>query len=277
MTLIELLVVLVILAVLAAMALRATDSVVEQARVDASGRTLDALDAAVLGNASDRDAGGRRLVSGFLADVGRPPHTVDELLEAGAIPPFAMQPVPGTPGAQLGVGWRGPYVTAATTLQDGWARPIDVELFDSVGDSFDQCVSMFRSVGADGLAGGNSYDADIERELFRTGAGAFDRCRAGLQGAIDVNPEAFAREVTLRLYGPVDGAINVLREVTVSLPADAEGTAYSLDPAAIGSRLLLAWIHLPGPPPATGTPCDGWQRLTLTADTPIATLDLDLR
>ena len=68
-----LVVVIAILAVLSTVALRSLTGVVSQARFEATQRTLDQIYEAIVGAANDRQPDGTLVISGFIADMGRPP------------------------------------------------------------------------------------------------------------------------------------------------------------------------------------------------------------
>src|SRR5947209_18975108 len=75
-TLVELLVVLLILAILTTVAITATSGLVDQARYDATQRTLQNTQDAIIGPAGQREPDGTPLITGFVSDVGRLPVTV---------------------------------------------------------------------------------------------------------------------------------------------------------------------------------------------------------
>ena len=133
-TLVELLIVLVILAIMTTVAITATDSLVDQGRYDATQRTLTNLRSAILGTPGTGNEAG---LAGFVADIGRMPVSLDELLAQGTLTPFipytftkdGAAPDASNPAAfTLGAGWRGPYVRLAagtTLLRDGWGNAFD--------------------------------------------------------------------------------------------------------------------------------------------------------
>jgi type II secretory pathway pseudopilin PulG len=128
-TLIELLLVLFILSAVAASAASFVEKADDQLRYDDTKQRVRALRSAVLGEASGelRD---RR--AGFVADMGRLPASLSELLERGALPAYALDP-PGLLGAApptgLGFGWRGSYLASlpradgTQAYPDGWSNP----------------------------------------------------------------------------------------------------------------------------------------------------------
>lgn len=76
-TLVELLVVLVILAVVTAIAVQSTESVIDQGRYDATQRTLQNIQNAIVGPPNQRAPDGSQLMTGFVADMGRLPILVN--------------------------------------------------------------------------------------------------------------------------------------------------------------------------------------------------------
>ncbi|MBE2286737.1 MAG: prepilin-type N-terminal cleavage/methylation domain-containing protein [Prosthecobacter sp.] len=156
-TLLELLVVLSILAVLSTVALTSSSGIADQARYEATQRTLENIRDAVLGPDNLRDNDGTLLYTGFVADTGRLPRAVAEVVDGGTVLTLAElveQPagmaaydvIPAitsncTPSAEaddldldlssdtvrLGVGWRGPYLrlTPGNLLpRDGWGAQL---------------------------------------------------------------------------------------------------------------------------------------------------------
>ena len=75
-TLVELLVVLAILIILTTVAISATDQFLEQARHDATQRTLQSIQDAIMGPANQRAPDGSMVITGFVSDMGRLPTPV---------------------------------------------------------------------------------------------------------------------------------------------------------------------------------------------------------
>ena len=160
-TLLELLVVLSILAVLSTVALTSSSGLADQARYEATQRTLENIREAVLGPANLRDTDGTLLYTGFVADTGRLPRAVAEVVAGGTVLTLAelfeqpagmaaYQVLPATTSnctpsteadaadpvppagvsadtVRLGVGWRGPYLrlTPGNLLpRDGWGAQL---------------------------------------------------------------------------------------------------------------------------------------------------------
>lgn len=140
-TLLELLIVLVILAALATIAVQSLESFGDQARYDSTERTLNAVELAVEGSDSARQADGTPIMSGFVADVGRLPIAQGNDQETQLAElwnstttlatdfPFQVRTGPATPidysAVALPCGWRGPYLrfgVGETDLRDGWGE-----------------------------------------------------------------------------------------------------------------------------------------------------------
>jgi prepilin-type N-terminal cleavage/methylation domain-containing protein len=146
-TLIELLVVLAVLAAATVVAVQSLGPVAGQARYEATVQTLSGLRSAIVGPPPTTD--GTQIVSGFVADVGRTPLSLSELLPLGdtinSLHDSSLQPlftswlwpwsadgIPSTisPDITIASGWRGPYVATpigqtTATITDGWGRALN--------------------------------------------------------------------------------------------------------------------------------------------------------
>ncbi len=186
-TLLELLVVLTILVALSTVAITSTSGVADQARYEATQRTLENIRDAVIGPANLRDTDGTLLYTGFVADTGRLPKAVAEVVDGGTVLTLAelvqqpagmaaYQVLPATTSnctpegeadaadlnvsadtIRLGVGWRGPYLRLPLgnfLPRDGWGAQLVTPV--GAGDPIDQIISY----GKDGAIGGVEYDYD---------------------------------------------------------------------------------------------------------------------
>ena len=149
-SLIELVVALAILAAATTIALRATSHLEDQARYKATTSTLNNIQAAILGPTNERSPDGTPLVSGFVADTGRPPQfyisgsdplgasgdPLTELLQnPNSIPSFQRYSSNVDPSVKVWVGWQGPYLhlgAGPTYTRDGWGN--SVHAYDSSGN-----------------------------------------------------------------------------------------------------------------------------------------------
>lgn len=157
-TLLELLVVVAILAVLATVAIRSTSDFGQQTRYDVTQSTLKQFRDAVLGPANQVGPNGVPMVTGFIADLGRPPRAtlVNGVLD---LPELYNGTLPTSPTLKayslynaassnitttvvsgsltvnnsastslyVPAGWRGPYISKSSALaniQDGWGKPL---------------------------------------------------------------------------------------------------------------------------------------------------------
>lgn len=117
-TLVELLLVVTILAALAATAASLGTEVDQQVRYEDTKARRELIRAAIVGDPS-RTANGRTVVAGFVADMGRLPENVRELISypdallapTGADLAWRPRVPPGSAASpSLAAGWRGPYL-----------------------------------------------------------------------------------------------------------------------------------------------------------------------
>ncbi len=178
-TLVELVLVLVVLSILATVAIESVEPEVDQSRFEATQAALKNLETAVLGSNDARAADGTRIVGGFIADVGRPPQSLEELyLLPTGMPEFTTDSPPGDDEVIIQGGWNGPYLrlpVGATTLVDGWGNPFN--LFNRDGDLLpaNEEMAIIRSNGQDGVVAGTGYNQDLlqvfEATAMATSAG----------------------------------------------------------------------------------------------------------
>lgn len=135
-TLAEMLVVLAIMAILTTVAVQSLTPVQNQARNEATQRTLNNISAAIV--SSTQSGGGSSSVSGFVTDVGGPPQSPDgttsplaELIfTTTGLPGYATYPAP-SPDTDITMlcGWRGPYLKPPVSgnpldIVDGWGQSL---------------------------------------------------------------------------------------------------------------------------------------------------------
>jgi len=161
MTLLELLIVVAILAVLATVAIQSTTDIGNQARYDATLKSLSAFRSALLGPSGQTAPDGSPMATGFIADMGRVPRsstlthpsygdvpdltevyseTIPSGLKAYALHTAVLGNVSLTSigsvtdtvnmydlAVRVPAGWRGPYLRKASgdaTLVDGWHKAL---------------------------------------------------------------------------------------------------------------------------------------------------------
>jgi len=137
-TLLELVVVLSILAVLALVAVKSLEPVADQARYEATVRTLTSIERAVLDSDKVQYGDDSASASGFVADTGRTPASLAELFvqppNLAAVGPYAFDSDGDTvDDVRLVSGWNGPYLrlpvgVSSNNLKDGYGRDFIVTL-----------------------------------------------------------------------------------------------------------------------------------------------------
>jgi len=186
-SLLELLLVLFIMGLMTATTMLLSEGTEDQSQYDETKRRLDLVKRAIVGDAS-RTVNGGPEIGGFVADMGRLPNSIQELLENvdGAdvdtdpdMPSWTMDQNSG-----IGAGWRGPYLEVlpdsdgVKRFRDGWSTAGDAPsygwLFGTHGAAAGTaCASagaaqptttaiILQSCGQGGVTGGdaNTLDAD---------------------------------------------------------------------------------------------------------------------
>lgn len=128
-TLLEMILVLFLIGLMASATLMLTENVEDQAKFDATKQRIEMMRKAIVGDLS-RTLNGGPEISGFVADMGRLPACVRELLESqycidasGALPVWTVDA-----STALGYGWRGPYIhvlpeqNGALRFRDGYGN-----------------------------------------------------------------------------------------------------------------------------------------------------------
>jgi prepilin-type N-terminal cleavage/methylation domain-containing protein len=182
-TLLEL---LVVIGLLGLVAISITSLVIEDQgvqRQEVTEKRWDEIRKAIIGDTS-RTLNGEPMLSGYVADMGRLPANLNELLELGDQPAWAELPlydaIAGcTPSPcsrlTLGAGWRGPYLYTGGSkyFKDGWSSAETVDLnFDwavtLTGASPAHSAIAVQSLGLDNLDGGTEYNADYPEDGINT-------------------------------------------------------------------------------------------------------------
>lgn len=298
-TLIELVMVLLILAVLATVALNMVEVQVDQTRFETTQQTLNNIEAAVMGPPDARATDGSRIVSGFVADVGRPLRSLEELYLAPnvlIVPGFTAKSPDGDPKVVVHGGWNGPYLTlpvGATAAVDGWGGAFD--LFSKNGLSppnaepmaEDRTISILRSNGRDGTA--DPADDGYDRDLLLIFEATNDAVTAGVvtteqvqnrwkqsvtvrvyHNDVNTDPDVGnGSHIVVRVYGPheIDPAtgkveIGTVDEKVIDLSADPPPVAVTFEDLVVGPRVIRAYQRSSAP----ATPDED-----LSASSPIST------
>ncbi|GIW79818.1 MAG: hypothetical protein KatS3mg105_1625 [Gemmatales bacterium] len=245
-TLLELLLVVFILSLLAFSAVSLTNTLDEQMRFEETRSRLEQIKKAVIGR-PDKALNGQAVVDGFVADIGRLPNSLQELLLPGTLPAWQYDSA-----KRLWAGWRGPYLQSmplsngATAYYDGWGN---IGPAPDFGWSFQLSgQSLFvQSFGSDGLddgatpptteyardypPDGSSFIQPYDHQLNIRGwtvTVKFDNPLGG-GGSLPSSTE----ELRLRLYYPQEG--------TLDWPANWPSTDAERDQQPyLSARLTLA-------------------------------------
>jgi prepilin-type N-terminal cleavage/methylation domain-containing protein len=156
-TLIELVAVIFLIGILALFMIDSTNFGNDSAKMENTKQRMEAIKKAILGNDFAGSNEGARTQFGFVGDIGRLPSALAELTNRGSLSTWIYSSVHG-----IGAGWRGPYVSAAVVgslgvTKDGWGRPL---VYSTTG-----AQPFVGSLGADGAAGGASYNSDVYVEM----------------------------------------------------------------------------------------------------------------
>lgn len=202
-TLLELLLVVFILSIVALSAVAITDRADEQLRYDDTAHRLQVLRMAIAGN-PQADYDGRKLLSGYINDVGELPEGISELIDgidpvtatpavAYAAQPPVFDPTPDPSGFNnaddpvitlaeprflLAKGFRGPYVQTAPgtgLFRDGWGNVNPDPTTDAINHgwlfAFDPATGVLSlgSLGSDNLLNtvepADVYQRDVVESL----------------------------------------------------------------------------------------------------------------
>lgn len=183
-TLVEILVVMLILVAMASVTIETTSELAFQNRYEVTKDRYEKIKQAIIGR-PDVLINGQPDISGFVADMGRLPFALQELIEEGFCSDTTVFDngacTGGTPPlvwTANGYGWNGPYIStdkAATdnrAISDGWGTSgegnygWDVVFYsDSLATTPTTTIAnaltmKIQSLGKDGGAGGADYDAD---------------------------------------------------------------------------------------------------------------------
>ncbi len=187
MTLLELLLVVTILSAVAFMSLATVTDNTSQVRYDDTRNRIEAVKLAVIGD-PNRTINGEPEVRGFVADMGRLPNNLQELInreycsnpqypDSGSctaatetwtsLPAYAYDAATG-----IWSGWNGPYLAASpdsdyAKYRDGWGN-------DDGSNDFGWNFALnadaleLQSLGLDNATGGSDYEADYPPAGYET-------------------------------------------------------------------------------------------------------------
>jgi prepilin-type N-terminal cleavage/methylation domain-containing protein len=267
-TMLEMIVVLAILAVLTGIAVRSLEPMNQQARVDATQKTLEEIRTSIVGTQS-LSGDVTTSTASFVADVGRLPNSLEELfVNVNGLPGYQAGGLTGDDAdVALPRGWRGPYMRlpiGATTLRDAWGNPFAFEL--SSGGL------TIASLGSDFTLGGNDaykqdrgftlpsagsvdsfYGESLGGQIYESVNGAWVAPTPGEGETVTVDVTFFAPDATI----PPDADAVSQTIQTLTAPANR----YCFTRPSIGPRVVKATLTRTGP----GEPDGEGNATTLTS------------
>jgi prepilin-type N-terminal cleavage/methylation domain-containing protein len=241
-SLLELLVVITLLGLLSLSAVVLVDNVDEQDRFETTRTRLAQIRYAVVGDVS-RTINGEPAISGYVADMGRLPQNIQELVELGNQPVWEAIPLSevraGLTGEIWG-GWRGPYLPSTpelnggSTFRDGWALAVSPVLpnygwlVTPTGALPNHTAINVQSYGVDGVVGGAEYGRDFPDAATAHLVSATDwqLSASNINFNVIFNKPPIADEVglELRIYAFEDDALINTRNLSVAPNEELSGT-----------------------------------------------------
>jgi prepilin-type N-terminal cleavage/methylation domain-containing protein len=213
-TLLELLLVLFIMGLLATTATIMVDGLDTQSRYDETKRRMLMIKHAIAGD-PQRIINNQPDISGFVADIGRPPETLSELVEQGeTLPGYKLDE-----GTGLSSGWRGPYleIMGSKRFYDGYGNSGDDENYGWIysSDSASGVVSL-TSRGPNAEDDGDNIKAE-ELLVAADHKHTFTTVKINIHNRLSTMGES--ANLKLRLYYPEDGEITYTDSVVFLSPA----------------------------------------------------------
>jgi prepilin-type N-terminal cleavage/methylation domain-containing protein len=245
-TLFELLLVLFIMGLLAMTATVMVDGLDTQSRYDETKRRMQIVKHAIAGD-PQRIINNQPDISGFVADIGRPPNSLKELLERGGLPEYAEDAISG-----LSSGWRGPYLetVGSPAFHDGYGNIVQSGDEDNFGWEYSVTASGVVSLSSKG-ASATETDDDIKAESLVVPDDyrhVFTTVKINIHNRMATASEGAT--VKLRIYYPSDGEIvdtgsetdsDAFAILAVSAVNSTQVTAMFSDPleVPIGTRAFV--------------------------------------
>lgn len=250
-TLLEMLVVVFILSGIALMTVSFTSNADDQFRFDNTRERLNQIRTVVVGR-TDQTVNGGPVVGGFVADIGRLPNNLSELVASGTLPVWGFATTTG-----LWAGWRGPYLQTRAeqssnlpAFRDDWGNIATSTAEDTLNYGWRVTVDSpagtmnVVSLGLDGAVGGTGYSADYPSASSSPLVSRDDH-QINLKGWLvtvkfinpaggDVSLPATSTSLMVRFFYPQDG----VSSSTDSLPA-------TLSPVSNGASAPLTFQFNP--------------------------------
>jgi len=221
-TLVELLLVILVLSSLALGASFLVDGFGDQTRFDDTKSRLQQIRKAIIGDAS-RTLNGQSEISGYVADMGKLPETIQELIEIGDQPSWGLSAVTTSDISPvvtilMSAGWRGPYLDTLPEsdgqrrFRDGWGNGdlSDVDFGWVYSADVLTGVSV-QSLGANGVSEvtpENVFDADYPIAGYLVEPNDYEVSLNNL--SVQLNKPIVSEpshNLVLRLYFVSDGAV----------------------------------------------------------------------
>lgn len=236
-TLLEMLLVIFLMALVASAGLMLTEGVEDQAKYDETKRRMELIRKAIVGDPT-RTVNGAPEISGFVADMGRLPGCLAELLELGdevlpiSSPRTFISPCNNAvtisewafdPSTGIGTGWRGPYLSVMSDhdsvkrFRDGYGNEdIDEDGAGTVDENDDALNFgwVWRMYEANGAETSNPDEA----VLIRIKSKGFD----GQEGNADDYPDE-----SIDLVKPSDYQVN-LNWLSITINFQNHGSAVQM-------------------------------------------------
>ncbi len=292
-TLLELVIVLVILAALAGIAVTALEPLADQARYEASQKTLINIDEAILSQSFTPDRVAN--YSGFVADMGRLPQAVggdaetqlSELWSQGALPPFSISNFddPDTTDVEsilVAAGWRGPYLNlppGRNSMRDGYGQAFDIRNTADITASDGETIGNLVSGGANGSI--DPLDVDYDRDMELPGGLWTD---GRYQGTLEVivkdssgnDPNITAGQtLRIKMYGSDDGLAGIVGEQTLA-GASSGPVVLTFSDQTVGPRVLAVYVTTGASPSQSVVGQSAAKQIVLTPGmNPSVTLNLE--
>ncbi len=263
-TLVELLLVIFLLGSLALVATLFVDNANEQLRFETTKTRLEQIRRAIIGNTS-RTLNGQPEVSGFVADMGRLPDNIQELIESPTdtenIWGITDIDVSGVVVGMLHGGWRGPYLeviqesglSGVRAFRDGWGNPDvagaeknfgwKVDLLPTGAGLYDGLsIQSFGSDGPEG-EGTESYQVNYPYDGYKVTLNDWAIDLDGQSFNLVINGVASAsfNDLKLRFYYLMNGQLNQFDSTPFEISSISGVVAQPIFPA--GKQLLPMGTH----------------------------------
>ena len=251
-TLIEILMVIALISILSVVSTEVLTDSLTESRFEATTAKMNQIKNAILGDSLIKEVT-TRTSFGFTGDIGAIP-TAGQGIAALIAKPAALPTYSVNTAARIGLGWNGPYLTAANSgsnfTVDGWGNAFVY----SPGASPPTLVSL----GADGVVGGTGLNQDITVNL------PIQESLATVSGFICQSAGPFASNADVQLNYPNGaGALTPLATSLKSLTSTDQGS-FSFASVPFGVRSITIYR----PNIGTATPATTLGPILITVDRP---------